>query len=77
MKIHKKPIDQSPSKVLFEHIDLVNIVDAPIANIACGYGRNGALFVDLGHKVIFVCKKKLNIVRFRFLFYSRQVVEQM
>jgi SAM-dependent methyltransferase len=54
--LHKQPIEQSPSKSLIEHINTIEIIKAPIADIACGYGRNGAYFVDLGYAVIFVDK---------------------
>lgn len=58
MTKHKKPIEQSSSKALLDHIGSIKIVDAPIVDIACGYGRNGAYFVDQGYNVIFVDKEK-------------------
>ena len=54
MGIYKRPLEQSPSKTLIENISNVKILNAPIADIACGYGRNGAYFVDRGYEVIFV-----------------------
>lgn len=62
---HKQPIEQSPSKQLIDHISYIHIIDAPIADIACGYGRNGAYFVDLGCEVIFVDKEEngLNFIK--------------
>lgn len=54
--LHKQPVEQSPSKHLLEHINSIEIAKVPIADIACGYGRNGAYFVDLGYEVIFVDK---------------------
>lgn len=63
--VHKQPLEQSPSKHLVEYINSIEIIKAPIADIACGYGRNGAYFVDLGYEVIFVDadEKGLSFIR--------------
>ena len=51
---HYKPIAQSPSPTLIKNINLHRFPShLPIADIACGYGRNGAFFVDAGFFTIF------------------------
>lgn len=46
MPVHKKPLDQTPSLKLLEFINLDKIPVGPIVDLACGYGRNGAFFVQ-------------------------------
>ena len=51
---HKKPLSQDPSRILVEHFDALHCLkDKPILDIACGYGRNGAFFVNKGYECYF------------------------
>lgn len=48
------PKVQEPSKVLKEMYEKLDIDRSkPIIDVACGYGRNGAFFVDKGYSCIF------------------------
>lgn len=51
---HKKPLDYSPSKQLIQHIDLQRVPKAPIADVGCGYGRNGLFFLNHQFHVDFI-----------------------
>jgi len=51
---YRKPADQSPSIKLCEYLDITALPNAPIVDVACGYGRNGAYCVRKGRKVIFL-----------------------
>ena len=53
MPVHKKPLDQTPSLKLLEFINLDKIPVGPVVDLACGYGRNGAFFVQKKYNVIF------------------------
>jgi len=54
MQKHKRPISQNPSPNLVKYSQKIEINrDKPIIDVACGYGRNGAYFVDQGYKCIF------------------------
>ena len=47
MKKYAKPFVPESSKILKDYIDKISPpMDFPIADIACGYGRNGAFLVD-------------------------------
>ncbi len=55
--MHKKPLSQEPSRRLISWLPLLNdIPPGIIVDLACGYGRNGAAFVEKGRKVCFVDK---------------------
>lgn len=46
MKKYAKPFVPESSKILKDYIDKISPpMDFPIADIACGYGRNGAFLV--------------------------------
>lgn len=50
----RKPLTQEPSRLLYEYLrQHDDIPQMPILDIACGFGRNGAIFVDKGYKCIF------------------------
>ena len=51
---HPKPLQQDPSKKLVEYLKEITIPEMPIADIACGYGRNGAYLAAHDHSVTFV-----------------------
>ena len=52
---YPRPKEQSPSEPLIRHIDHNRILkELPIVDVACGYGRNGAYFVNKGYEVFFV-----------------------
>ncbi len=54
MKKYAKPFVPESSKILKDYIDKISPpMDFPIADIACGYGRNGAFLVDKGYSCIF------------------------
>lgn len=53
-KKHLKPRDQKASAKLIRYLAEIEITDKPIADIACGYGRNGAYLAALNHPVIFM-----------------------
>ncbi len=43
-----------PSALLIQHLTAFNqLPEGPILDLACGYGRNGLLLANIGHKVIF------------------------
>ena len=51
---HKKPLSNDPSPILENHYFAVCAKsELPIADIACGYGRNGEFFLKNGHKCVF------------------------
>lgn len=56
MKIMKyqKPTDQIPSQFLKRNIERINVLDKPIIDVACGYGRNGAYLANKEYKVVFI-----------------------
>lgn len=58
MQKHKKPLDQTPSLKSLEYIDLNKLPEGPIVDLACGYGRNGAFFVQKKYDVIFIDNSK-------------------
>lgn len=51
---HHKPKDQEPSSFFKKNIEKINIVDKPILDLACGYGRNGAFLAKRNHRVVFI-----------------------
>lgn len=51
---HEKPVNQQPSSFLVANLARIEIIDKPILDLACGYGRNGAYLASRGHRVIFV-----------------------
>ena len=51
---HLKPLQQDPSPKLVEFVNSLSIPNLPIADIACGYGRNGAYFASHYIPVIFI-----------------------
>lgn len=53
-KKHPKPIQQAPSPKLVSYLQEVSVPKKPVADIACGYGRNGAYLAAKDHSVIFV-----------------------
>lgn len=53
-KKHPKPLQQDPSPKLVEFVNSINIPRLPIADVACGYGRNGAYFASKNYPVIFI-----------------------
>lgn len=53
-KKHPKPKDQEPSSKLIEYANEIEIPEMPIADVACGYGRNGAYFASQNIPVIFI-----------------------
>lgn len=55
MPKHKKPISQDPSPRLLRVMPLINeIPHGVILDVACGYGRNGAVFLRMGREVHFI-----------------------
>ncbi len=54
MPKHKKPLSNDPSPSLERHYPFVSAKsELPVADIACGYGRNGEFFLKNGHKCVF------------------------
>lgn len=51
---HKKPLTQEPSKWFADCVDKIIIPPYPVADIACGYGRNGAYVACKNHPVVFL-----------------------
>ncbi|KAA0894241.1 class I SAM-dependent methyltransferase [Oryzomonas rubra] len=55
MRTHKRPISPVPSKLLTTYAEEIAIkANGPIADIACGYGRNAKLISSFGAPVICV-----------------------
>ena len=46
-KKHPKPLQQDSSSKLVQCLERVSILDKPIADIACGYGRNGRILLSV------------------------------
>ncbi|MDR3237492.1 MAG: hypothetical protein LBT84_03225 [Spirochaetia bacterium] len=62
---HKKPKNQDPSPILKKYISkIIKNIDAPVLDVACGYGINGALIASYKIPVIFLDKsdKALNFI---------------
>ena len=54
-QVHKRPISNEPSLWFNKLISkMESIPDGLILDIACGYGRNGALLLSLGRRVHFI-----------------------
>ena len=54
-KKHCKPKDQTPSAFLVKNIEKIDILDKPILDVACGYGRNGAYMIkNKNSRVVFI-----------------------
>ncbi len=54
-QIHKRPISNEPSPWLKDLLSQITFIpDGPVLDIACGYGRNGALLLSMGFKVHFI-----------------------
>ena len=51
---HYKPIDQTPSSFLVNNIKKIDILNKPILDIACGYGRNGGFLAYNNCRVVFI-----------------------
>lgn len=51
---HHKPKERVPSCFLVENIGKIDILEKPILDIACGYGRNGAFLAKNNHRVVFI-----------------------
>ena len=51
---HYKPKDQTPSGFLVNNIKKIDILDKPILDIACGYGRNGGYLAYNNCRVVFI-----------------------
>lgn len=61
---HYKPKDQTPSAFLVKNIEKIQIIDKPILDLACGYGRNGG-YLARKYRVVFIDNDQdcLNFVR--------------
>lgn len=46
--------DQTPSQFLMDNIKLIDILNKPIIDVACGYGRNGGYLVKDNNRVVFI-----------------------
>lgn len=51
---HYKPRDQEPSSFLVNNIKKIGILNKPILDIACGYGRNGGFLAYNNYRVVFI-----------------------
>ena len=53
--VHRRPISNEPSPCLHRMVSEIEFIpEGIILDIACGYGRNGALLLSMGHRVHFI-----------------------
>lgn len=51
---HKRPKDQEASRFLTTNMGKIHMINRPILDLACGYGRNGAYFLRQNCRVLFI-----------------------